>query len=371
MVVAVENPVGLLQERLLEVSDQIMRELSLLERNIQAVPAEGRASLLRAVTQITATQRSLRAHTDHVPGAWQRIDALRATLEMLEATLDHLWNIGNAHLSPGQPPAAPPRALMSRRRDLRAGRNAERQGLVAKSLERSRNVLNGAWLRLLGLLVMLMAGAAISYGMFPQASPRGPEAIPTETVAAAGDGGAVSPTSPLGGSIGRPVPILPQVTDEPTAVRSEAARPAPTGQASRMASGMDWPIPGMVVAMQPPPAQAVPIERGTGEGASRALQVGPTPEPEPTTAFPGSSGFVPVVFTHRDGGVANRAFADLQRQYPKLLGHHRGELQPVDLGSKGVWHRLVVLPAVSRPEATKLCDQLATAGYDRCWVKAY
>src|SRR5262252_6695393 len=205
MVVAAQHAVDLLQERLLEVSDEIMRELSLLERNIEAVPAEGRASLLMAVMQITATQRNLRAHTDHVPGAWQRVDALRATLEMLEATLEHLWNIENVHLSPGQPPAAP-RALMSRRRDLRAGRNTERQGLVAKSLERSRNVLNGAWLRLLGLLVMLIAGAAISYGMFPQASQRGPEASPTETVAAAGDGVAISAAPPSRGVIERPVP---------------------------------------------------------------------------------------------------------------------------------------------------------------------
>jgi hypothetical protein len=377
MVVAVQNPVGLLQERLLEVSDQIMRELSRLERNIEAVPAEGRASLLRAVTQITATQRSLRAHTDRVPGAWQRIDALRATLEMLEATLEHLWNIENENLSPSQPPAAPPRALISRRRDPRTGTYAERQGLVAKSLERSRNVLNGAWLRLLGLLVMLMAGAAISYGMFPQASPRGPEANSTETVAEAGDGVAVSATPPLGGPIERRVPlpvsqpIPPQVTDEPTAVRSEAARPAPTGQASRMASGMDWPIPGMVVAMQPPAVQSAPIARQAGEGASKALLDAPGPEPEIASALPGSSGYVPVVFTHRDARVASRAFADLQRQYPNLLGHHRGEAQPVDLGSKGVWHRLAVLPAGSRSDATKLCDRLVAAGYDRCWVKAY
>src|SRR5215467_1564009 len=176
MVVAADSAVDLLQERFLEVSDEITRELSRLEHNIEAVPAEGRASLLMAVMQITATQRSLRAHTDHLPGAWQRLDALRATLEMLEATLDHLSNIANVHLSPRQPSAAP-RVLVSRRRR----RDADPQGLLAKSLDRSRQFLNGAWLRLLGLLVMLLAGAAISYGMFPQASPRGlaPNSIET------------------------------------------------------------------------------------------------------------------------------------------------------------------------------------------------
>ena len=375
MVVAVQNAVDLLQERLLQVSEEIMRELSLLEHNIDAVPAEGRASLLMAVMQITATQRSLRTHTAHVPGAWQRLDALRATLEMLEATLEHLWNIADAHLSPGQPPP-PPRALMPRRRDLRTGTYAQRQGLVAKSLETSRNVLNGAWLRLLGLLVMLIAGAAISYGMFPQASQLGPEASPTETVAAAGDGVAVSAPSPSRRAIERSVPLpdspptAAQVTEAPAAVRSEDPRPAPTGRAS----GMDWPIPGMVVAMQPSSAPSPRVLRGAGEGTASELQVARAAERDTAGVPPpgsGSDGFVPVVFTHRDGGVASRAFADLQRRYPKLLAHRRGEPQPVDLGSKGVWHRLVVLPAGSRSDATKFCDRLVTAGYDRCWVKAY
>ena len=143
-----------------------------------------------------------------------------------------------------------------------------------------------------------------------------------------------------------------------------------------MASGMDWPIPGMVVAMQPSSALSPPMQRAASGGTASELQVARAAERDTAAAPPppagsGSDGFVPVVFTHRDGGVARRAFADLQRQYPKLLSQRRGEPQPVDLGSKGVWHRLVVLPAVPRSEATKFCDQLVTAGYDRCWVKAY
>jgi hypothetical protein len=81
--------------------------------------------------------------------------------------------------------------------------------------------------------------------------------------------------------------------------------------------------------------------------------------------------FVSVVFTHRDATTASRAFVDLQQQYPKLLGRRHGEPQPVDVGDKGIWHRLIVLPPGSRHQATNLCDQLLTAGYERCWVKAY
>jgi hypothetical protein len=137
---------------------------------------------------------------------------------------------------------------------------------------------------------------------------------------------------------------------------------------------MDWPMPGMVVAMQPSSALSSRVQRAAGEATASELQVARAVERD-TAAAPlagsGSDGFVPVVFTHKDGDVARRAFADLQRQYPKLLGHRRGEPQPVDLGSKGVWHRLVVLPAGSRSDATKLCDRLVTAGNDCCWAKAY
>jgi len=130
----------------------------------------------------------------------------------------------------------------------------------------------------------------------------------------------------------------------------------------------------MVVAMQPSSAPSPRLQRGVGEGTPSELQIARAVERD-TTAAPlagsGSDGFVPVVFTHRDHDVASRAFAELQQRYPKLLGHHRGEPQPVDLGSKGLWYRLVVLPALSQSDATKLCDRLVTAGYDRCWVKAF
>jgi hypothetical protein len=53
------------------------------------------------------------------------------------------------------------------------------------------------------------------------------------------------------------------------------------------------------------------------------------------------------------------------------MGGRQGQIQPMDLGARGTWHRLVVLPAGSRPEAAKICDQLAAEGYDRCSVKAY
>jgi hypothetical protein len=94
-------------------------------------------------------------------------------------------------------------------------------------------------------------------------------------------------------------------------------------------------------------------------------------EPAKQPADVAGGRFVPVLFTHRDHATAMRALTDLKQQYPNLLIGRQGEVQPVDLGKKGIWHRLVLLPAGPRPEAASLCDQLAAKGYDRCWVKAY
>jgi hypothetical protein len=92
------------------------------------------------------------------------------------------------------------------------------------------------------------------------------------------------------------------------------------------------------------------------------------PAPPPAA---GEERFVPVVFTHKDYDTVLQALSDLKQRFPNLLIGRRGEVQPVDLGRKGTWHRLVLLPAGTRPEATRLCDQMMAQGYDRCWVKAY
>jgi hypothetical protein len=94
-------------------------------------------------------------------------------------------------------------------------------------------------------------------------------------------------------------------------------------------------------------------------------------EPAAPPANAAKEGFVPVVFTHRDESAVLRFFTELQQKFPRLLAGRQAQAQPVDLGDKGVWHRLVLLPPRPRPYAMKVCDQLLTAGYDRCWVKVY
>jgi hypothetical protein len=136
----------------------------------------------------------------------------------------------------------------------------------------------------------------------------------------------------------------------------------------------------------PPPAEVTtlsprPEPPATGLQADEKEPAGPAEEPapapaaapvasEPPAAAP-EEGFVPVVFTHKNYDTVMQAMTDLKQRFPNILIGRKGEVQPVDLGKKGIWHRLVFLPAVPKPEAAKLCEQLTAQGYDRCWVKEY
>jgi hypothetical protein len=115
-----------------------------------------------------------------------------------------------------------------------------------------------------------------------------------------------------------------------------------------------------VEAPPPAPPLAEPAPKPVGAGVDT---VAPPPG--------GEEHFVPVLFTHKDHATVLRALTDLKQQYPNILIGLEGEVQPVDMGKKGVWHRLVLVPAGSRPRASKICDQLATQGYDRCYVREY
>jgi hypothetical protein len=118
------------------------------------------------------------------------------------------------------------------------------------------------------------------------------------------------------------------------------------------------------------PAAAVP-NATAAQPAAGTGSISTTPTASPPVTAHRSAGFVPVVFTDMDKVKVLRAFTELQLRFPKLFSQRRAEAQPVDLGSKGLWHRLVVLPPGSRQSATEFCDQLLAAGYDRCWVKDY
>jgi cell division protein FtsN len=87
--------------------------------------------------------------------------------------------------------------------------------------------------------------------------------------------------------------------------------------------------------------------------------------------IPATTSYVAVVSTHKDKDAAERAFAELQLQYPKVLRNRRSGLKEVRVGEKGKWYRVFILPPGTRQQATDSCARLAAAGHDRCWVKEY
>lgn len=128
--------------------------------------------------------------------------------------------------------------------------------------------------------------------------------------------------------------------------------------------------PPVETAYAPAEPAPAPVAR-TRERVAAARAEPETPAPAPAEAAPRAERFVAVLFTHQDEPTVAKAFVELQQQYPQVLGSRQGETQAVNLGKKGVWHRLVVLPAGSRQDAANLCGQLTGSGYDKCWVKLY
>jgi hypothetical protein len=164
------------------------------------------------------------------------------------------------------------------------------------------------------------------------------------------------------------VPAPPTMTQPPLAERARPpsshrviSAPVEEPQGAREDASPPVALPPVTNSPQPADSRLRRREAAVQSEAGPPVQTDQPPAPR----------FVPVVVTHRDRNTALEAFADLQKQFPAVVGSRKGEVQPVDLGDKGVWHRLVVLPAGSRQRADALCEQLKTAGYDRCWVKAY
>jgi tetratricopeptide (TPR) repeat protein/CHAT domain-containing protein len=68
------------------------------------------------------------------------------------------------------------------------------------------------------------------------------------------------------------------------------------------------------------------------------------------------------VASDRSRAQALEVFAKLQRRHASLLKGAQADVQEVDLGAKGVWHRLLIGPAVSKADAEALCRKLKSDG---------
>lgn len=125
--------------------------------------------------------------------------------------------------------------------------------------------------------------------------------------------------------------------------------PAPVRNLDNVASRVPAAPP-----MSAPPLSDQPSERDAAASAS----------------LPGG-GFVPVIATHRDKQALSEMYAQLRRQYPSIVAAREAKAQTLNLGAQGVWHQLILMPPVPRPQAQATCDALRDAGYTRCGVRTY
>jgi hypothetical protein len=219
----------------------------------------------------------------------------------------------------------------------------------------------------------------IAYATFPQATPSDSDAkrleLPSRSVGRAtplptpqSDTPAptVQPQFPRPDAQSGPIPPADSAATEPSATPSLSQMPV-------QQTNIDTPLPRVLPT--PPMEKITSAPAKTSAPALSAAiprdAPAPAPVPNPPIEVADAEQFVPVLFTHQDQATAAGAFTTLQRDYPNVLKRRRSEVQSVEVNRNGIWHRLVVLPAGSRQQATQVCDLLKAAGYDRCWVKVY
>lgn len=371
-------------------SDQIAAGIASLEEHLAEAPLDEQERVRAGIVQIVATQARLKGQVERLPQpSWDRFKAMVSVLKAQQTVLDEVGALVKEHVLPRQmqnlsittnpaapepepepPPPAPaslPATLPVAARPSRRGRpvreddDEEPRSPLSRLRERAGPAFRG-------LVAMAIAGLALSL------MPRDIKLVDLggKIIDMVGGGAQPAPTEVPGQTADAETPTAPPT---PAVKRSEERAPS----APKVAAVAEKPAPAPAAPAKEerPAAPPLPVVAAATDRSEPAVQprdkrtAAPAAVKEAAPATSRDEQFVPVVFTHQDYETVMRALADLKQQYPTLLIGRKGEVQPVDLGKKGVWHRLVMLPAGPRPQAAKLCDQLAAQGYDRCWVKAY
>ena len=414
-----------MRDRYLSVGDQIVNQLTQLNWHMERAPASVRASVRSAAAEIVSAQERLRQQMRTLPAdPEQRSHVMRNLLQVQFGALMQLTGIVEkvaaltaklpATAAPstfpaplatspaesfaalaesvrqlavgyGQAPMAPPpwpaagygepalpshlltdeQEISARLRHLVQGEQpipasammpwrppqrrfaafVDEEGVERKP-RRLKRALRGAEIsasaitsRRLVLMMTIASALAFGYFMFPRVNPT-----------------RVAEKTDLHTSAGEPVVrdrgSSSEIVWQPAQARSSRVPSAPVMSAPPTGDGEPNSEQQVTV-----PAQTPDLPKNTPRTASGGQPVGEQ--------------FVPVIYTHRDRTTVLGVLADMKKQYPSLLAAHKGEAQSIDLGNKGVWYRLVLLPAGSQAQATNVCDQFRAVGYERCWVKGY
>ena len=339
-------------------SEEVAKDLALLAGRIDEEPTELRTLQLAAAKEIAAAQERLRLEADRLEGPPERrIAIMQAVLEAQQAAQLQLTVILKRHR---------PSTLLRANLDKQLANMARQLGASAaascladdtgEQLPANAREADGQVPNVTSIAVKPGAGNGDQRSDPSSADDDMPEEM-------------LSPSMPLAVIIktGTSLALLLAVVSAGLALFFYASLPGvrPHGEVAGdiAASPLSHPpaVPGIL-----------PDGRQPGVSATAAQPpVTPVLAPPSPTLSNDAGRFVPVVFTHKDRGTAQRAFAELQRRYPMLMAHRQSELQSVDTGRNGIWYRLVVLPAGPHQQATETCGRLQAAGYDRCWVKPY
>jgi hypothetical protein len=381
-----------LRQRFLRADERMVGLLAILERQIDAAPPQERLSIHHAADQINEIQQRLHAQLGSLPaGADERRKIMKGLLQVQDGALQQL-SVLVEHNRRQEAKVTHPRrvSLIEPRRvltDARVERSpTSRTRAPDRPLGRPRRRRRVAIVNLirshrLTVLAGIAVAAVYAYAHPPSAyiPPRKDFDRPTPAAAGGSNDPPKYPASLADAddtADRKSGPQLPgTITTRPSSGDAgSASELSPTGpvrmQQPEGGRGDEPPEPdkdAVHLGLRQARIPAASEEQGSATSSVRKPST-PAANSEDRAAEPG---FVAVVFTHREPDSAIGAFADLQQRYPRLLAQRKGEAQPVEIAEKGIWHRMVVLPAGPRQSAESLCDQLQAAGYDRCWVKPY
>lgn len=146
-----------------------------------------------------------------------------------------------------------------------------------------------------------------------------------------------------------------QETAAQETIRAEAAVPAAKADPPRPAPEPE-PKP-VAKAADPKPAAAPAQPKAEAQPAKAPAKTAPdAPATQSAKAVDGD--FLAHLASYKSPEKANAGWVDLQRAFPDQLGQRSPVLRRVDLGDKGIFHRLLVGGLASSAEAKALCDQL-------------
>jgi hypothetical protein len=390
-------------------SQEIAKDLSLLAGRIDEEPTEVRELQLAAAKEIADAQGRLRLEADRLEGPPEkRVAIMQAVLEaqeaaqlqlgviikrhrpstLLRANLDEQLaniarqleasaaasrlvdagrvllptNIGDTQVPHVRSVVVEPEAGNGDvRSDLSAAKDGTPEEMLSPAMPLAVIIKAGTSLAL--LLAVASAGVALFffYASLPGARPH--QEVAGEQALRERHGRGMTPMAHpevKGAGIAPPLAAAGS-TERPPLTNASTPTPAAPLSTISIATGVAPAVPGIFADGRQPGISATAAQP----------PVTPVLAPPSPTLSNDAERFVPVVFTHKDKGTAQRAFAELQRRYPKLMAHRQSELQLVDTGKNGIWYRLVVLPAGPHQVASETCGRLQAAGYDRCWVKPY